>query len=437
MSIISHFNNLTKSKFVKNVIIVASGTAGAQIITIAFSPMITRLYGPDTYGTLGMFLAVVAVVTPISGMSYPIAIVLPKRNSEAEAICRLSIYISVIVASSCLIILILFKEQIAEIFNIQEVEPFLLLLPLIILFKTWLQVKQQWLIRIKKFKKTASVTTIQSLVVNIIKVFFGFLKPVAGVLISISIFSDALQAAMLTHVHKKPKKSEINHHISLVDLAKKYSDFPCFRFPQTLINTISQNLPIVVLAAFFGPAEAGFFTLCRKILSLPVRLIGQSVSDVFYPKITEAFNNSENFTSIIIRATISLALIGIVPILIVIMFGPMLFKICFGREWLISGEYARWLAIFVFFQLINRPSVAAIPILGLQKGLMVYETFSTSLKIVALYVSYFIFKNDIVTIASFSIIGTVCYIVLILWVIKSSKKISSKKVGSIAKNSRR
>jgi hypothetical protein len=38
-----------KSKFVRNVAVVASGTAGAQAITMAFSPIITRLYGPEAF----------------------------------------------------------------------------------------------------------------------------------------------------------------------------------------------------------------------------------------------------------------------------------------------------------------------------------------------------------------------------------------------------
>jgi len=45
------------SKFVRNVAIVATGTAGAQAITMAFSPINTRLYGPEAFGILGTFTA--------------------------------------------------------------------------------------------------------------------------------------------------------------------------------------------------------------------------------------------------------------------------------------------------------------------------------------------------------------------------------------------
>ena len=43
----SKFVKLSKNPFVRNVMIVATGTAVSQAITMAFSPIITRLYGPE------------------------------------------------------------------------------------------------------------------------------------------------------------------------------------------------------------------------------------------------------------------------------------------------------------------------------------------------------------------------------------------------------
>ena len=43
-------NRTWKSRFVRNVAVVASGNAGAQAIVMAFAPIITRLYVPKTFG---------------------------------------------------------------------------------------------------------------------------------------------------------------------------------------------------------------------------------------------------------------------------------------------------------------------------------------------------------------------------------------------------
>jgi hypothetical protein len=83
--------------FLHNVAIVAGGTATAQIIAIAFSPIIARLYGPEAFGILGVFMAAFAMITPLSGLTYGVAIVLPASDDEARALLKLSLMIGLVV----------------------------------------------------------------------------------------------------------------------------------------------------------------------------------------------------------------------------------------------------------------------------------------------------------------------------------------------------
>src|SRR5699024_8407489 len=88
--------NIIKNKFVRNVVIVASGTAGAQVITMLFSPIITRMYGPEVFGLMGTFSAMINIIIPVAALTYPIAIVLPKKHKEAKSIMRLSMLVALI-----------------------------------------------------------------------------------------------------------------------------------------------------------------------------------------------------------------------------------------------------------------------------------------------------------------------------------------------------
>src|SRR5690606_1762083 len=74
----------------------------------------------------------------------------------------------------------------------------------------------------------------------------------------------------------------------LLALARRYRDFPLFRAPQLLLNSASLGLPVVLLAAFFGPSVAGQYSLAWSLLFAPVLLAGRAVSSVLYPKITSA-----------------------------------------------------------------------------------------------------------------------------------------------------
>ncbi|MEI8616628.1 oligosaccharide flippase family protein [Pseudoalteromonas sp. B193] len=79
------YKKFATNSFVRSVIMVVSGAAGAQLLTMLFAPIITRFYGAEAFGLLGTFTAVLAILVPIAALAYPIAIVLPKNDDDAES----------------------------------------------------------------------------------------------------------------------------------------------------------------------------------------------------------------------------------------------------------------------------------------------------------------------------------------------------------------
>ena len=421
-----------KSRFVRNVAVVASGTAGAQAIVIAFSPIITRLYGPEAFGILGTFMAIVAVITPIAAMSYPIAIVLPKEDSDARGIARLSAYIALGVTALTTLVLLTFGNHIVRLLQVQEISFYIWLLPLVILFAAWLQINQQWVIRKKHFGLKARAAVLHAFLVNGAKAGMGLFKPLAAVLIVFYALGQALHAALLFFGTKRAERQQAqeekrDQQTSLKALARRHYDFPLYRAPQISINAVSQSLPVLMLAAFFGPASAGFYVLCKKLLGMPSTLIGKSVGDVFYPRITEAAHKSENLARLIIKATISLAAVGIIPFGLIMAFGPWLFGFVFGAEWVVAGEYARWLALWMFFMFLNNPSIKTMPIISAQGFHLVFTFFTISIRLIVLALGYYIFQSDIVAVALFGVSGALINIILIFIVLMKCVKFDNSK----------
>lgn len=424
---INKLREIRKKTFVRNLIILASGTVAAQVITMAFSPIITRIYGPEAFGVLGVFMAMVGIISPIAALTYPIAIVLPKSDADAKVLVRLSLYVAGIIATITVIVLSLFKNDIVQLLSIQSIAPYLYLIPLVILFSAFLQVAQQWLIRTKQFRITAKAALLNALLINSAKAGIGWFHPVATVLVILSTVGNIFHALMLvigiSHTQRK-KEIELDKPASIKILAKQHRDFPLYRAPQVFVNAISQSLPVIMLSIFFGPAAAGFYNIGRTVLNLPIGLLGKSVGDVMYPRIVEAKNNGENIKKLITKSTLALAAVGILPFGSVVVFGPVLFGLVFGEEWTTAGEYASWLALWLFFMFINRPSVVAIPVLGLQRGFLIFEILSILPKLIGILIGYYLFNNDVLAVALYSITGALGYIYLILWVIKSSKRLN-------------
>jgi O-antigen/teichoic acid export membrane protein len=415
------------SVFLRNVALVASGSIGAQAIIMAIYPILTRLYGPFAIGLVGVFIALLEILSPVASLTYPIAIVLPEDDNEAKNIAKLSVYTAFLVSTLVTSIILIVGDYLLEIIGVRDFSIFMLLIPLAMFFAALAQILQQWLVRKKQFNITAKAEVAQALIINSAKAGMGWIYPMASALIILSSISNAILTVLLAYGVKnfQPKLPFIpiankKRKFSLWGLAKKYYDFPLYRAPQVLINAISHNLPIVLLAAFFGPVAAGFFAISRRVLCMPSVLIGKSVGNVFYPRITEAAHNGENLTNLIIKATLWLSIAGFVPFVLIAIFGPWIFGMIFGSDWVVAGEYSRWLALMMFFFFINKPSVAAVPVLGLQKGLLIYEIFSTGAKLIGLYIGFVLFNDDKLVVALFGILGAISYIFLITWIIISS-----------------
>ena len=75
-----------QSASVRNVLKLAGGTAGSQVITVAAAPILTRLYGPESFGVLATYVSILALLNVVSSLRYELAIAVPEDDDEAIAL---------------------------------------------------------------------------------------------------------------------------------------------------------------------------------------------------------------------------------------------------------------------------------------------------------------------------------------------------------------
>src|SRR5699024_5384516 len=254
---INKIKDSLKSKFVKNVTIIATGAMGAQAVNLLMSPFITRIHGPEAFGVLGTFTSLTRIIIPVAALTYPVAIVLPKSDINAKKIMKFSLYLTIIISIISILVLSLFNKNIISLFNLEDIQFLIYLIPLVILFAGIMQVSEQWIIRTNQFSINAKTTFFQSVITNLSKVGIGFFYPTAVVLVVIQACTEGLKALLISlSVKKSNYKSNNNSEevLSTKKLIKKHKDFPLYRAPEELFSSLSQNLPILLLTSFFGPA---------------------------------------------------------------------------------------------------------------------------------------------------------------------------------------
>ena len=399
----------TTSHFVRNVAMVGGGIAAAQAIALIFMPVLTRLYGPEAFGVAAAFAAIAGIITPLATLGYANAIIMPDSDEEAAAVARLSMLCGLIVAPLVLIVVHLGKPWLASWTGMQHSSSMLYLIPLSLLITAFLSVASQSAIRAHLFKAKARAYVESTLLTNLSKLLGGLLAPSGLMLIILTLVGQVINFVMqMLRVPRsgllKPSNWFGFSGVRAAAIAQR--DFAIYRLPQSILYTASVGLPTILLASMFGPANAGQYSLAVLVLAAPVMLLGQAVGEVFYPKITRAITTkSSNALGLLLKATLALLALGVVPFGVMFFWGDYFFALIFGTEWALAGEYSQWIALWLLTSLVSGASVAALPALNLQRFLLVRELVAVSLRVAALYIGFAVFQSDIMAIALFSLVG--------------------------------
>lgn len=401
---------MTKNPFFRGFVAISGGAAIAQALSVLLSPIITRIYLPEVLGIFSLVMALGAMITPAMTMTYDIAIPLPRHETEAKALLCLSVIISLVSSVLILAPLLLFSPWIAARIGATSFSPYLFLLAPLLALVGIENSLQKLTIRHKRFNTISSLLILATLVANGLKIGFGLFYPTAVVLFIISIAIHLLSCIFLiwrnnSAILNNPLPARGNIPSAMRQVAVKFADFPKFRLPQVVLNNISRNIPTLLLAFFFHPEVVGLYVLCQRVLKTPSALVGSAIVKILLPHLAETAQNNKPLRPVIVKATMLLISVSIIPFALIFIFGPALFGRVFGSFWADAGHYARWLAPSLFFGLINVPSVQAIPIMGLQKQLLLFEIFCVILRPAAIIAGGLLLRDPIQTIMLFSLAG--------------------------------
>lgn len=402
-----------------------SGTAIAQGLAFAASPILSRLYDPAAFGVFGLFTAFCAIFAVIASAKYELAILLPKNDKDAANILWLSIGIIFSISLFTFLLVLFFRENIAGLLGSAELAPLLWWAPLTILCSGLYNAFNYWTTRRKQFKRLSISRVIKTTGREGTQLGLGFSTGLqGGGLVFGHVAGEALSAGTLITQTYKEDYGLIKQSFNLFRikiLAKEHRDFLQYNAPQTFLNSISQNVPAILLAFFFNPAVVGLYWFAHRVLVAPNTLIGYSIKQVFYQRANEMVHKGENVLNLFLKTTGGLALTGIIPLIVLLFFGPILFDFIFGSEWYEAGVYAQWLSLWWFAGFINPPSIMMIPILGLQKFQFFYEMIVLLLRISAITIGGMV--NDVVlSIALFSLVGLIANMFIITIITIKMKK---------------
>lgn len=379
------------SGFRRNVLTLMTGTIIAQAIPIAVSPLLTRLYTPDDFGTLTLFVSIFAILSAISTFRYELAIVQPDRDEDAAAILALSLSISACLGVFLMLITLVFGEHLVSWLGIKG-GAWMYFIPICVFVGGAIQAIGYWHSRHQRFKRLSHGKIAQGIGTVAIQCGAAIGPLGLGLIIGyvgglcISLY------ALCRGVWKKEKAVLSNLSVGAVRRnARTYINYPKYSIFGALADNVSLHMPVFMLTKFFDVHATGSFGLTFRILNLPLTLVASSFSQVLYQKLAVMQNSQPEAMRGMIVKIFMLLLGAMVPVIwIVMLFSEPLFAFVFGEPWRAAGSMASILVIAVAIRFAVNPLSC---VLALNQNIRLGVLWQT-LYLITITITLYAFRNE-------------------------------------------
>lgn len=363
-----------RTEFFKRVIQVLFGTFGAQLITLGVMLLLVRLYTPAELGSFNVWFSYATILAVGVTARYELALFSGTQGSDSRSIVKLTVLLVLVLS----IVMTLFVYLLTWVGGLVPavVQHHLFALALLTFGLGVNKVCQSLLVLKQSFKKLGYFKVSVAFFIAAAQVVSGLYHggvsslvygQVFGVLLVVVFASKWFDKEWLKECARAPLQK-------VKDAAKLYSNFPKYSLPSDLINTVSSQLPMILLASRFGAETAGWFGLTIKMMGAPITLLASSVLDVFKEQAARDYRTTGTCLPIFTRTAALLAALSLPPFVAFWFMGEWAFGAVFGAEWTESGRYAVLMVPLFYLRFVVSPLSYTIYIAEKQKLDLLWQT---------------------------------------------------------------
>ena len=411
------------NSFLKSIVVLATGSVFAQLITVIIAPILTRVFTPEELGAYTYVLSVGSIFMAVINGRYDMSIVSEKEDKYIYPLIKVSIIIGIAMSSIVTIGYYIYVKFISSK-GISHIDTIIFIFLLLVSYAIN-NVLVGFNNRNREYKIMTSVYVVRTLFQNIIAVVAGMLNlGTIGLLTSYCIgqyLGLNRQAKILkkySNKIKKVKKSE------MIYVLKRHYKQPLFSSPAIFLNSFSYSSITVFLEMLFGMSAVGYYSISVRLLGLPLAIISGNISKVFFEEASKEYMKTGQFYSSFKKTFKFQSVLAIPMVMGMIFLAPKLCAIFFGAEWEVSGKYVSILAIMFGLKFIVTSLSPGLIIANKQKvefvlqGVFVIASITSFILTKALKLSI---ENYLILIAFTFSIGYFLYLIAIFIYSKNFK----------------
>ena len=410
-------SSIVKSSGIRNFTKLLSANLVAQVIGLVVYPILTRMYAPEDFGLLNLFLSIGGVLIILSTAEYYYAIVLPKEETDAEQV--LGVGGLWLVATTILVgFSVTFARPISLLFKSPDLTSYYWLMPLYVFAMGAWNLLNYWYIRHKEYNPISRYQVSQNVLSAGGKLGMGWGGVLHGGMIY-SVVVAPLISLVSSWIYARKTLLPAWRRISwrgVGEQAKLYRNFPCFVLPRSFVNMLAGQMPILLLTPFFGGEAVGFLSLAILLGYTPIGTITRAIYQVMYQHTMEQVHKQKPIGQMFRKFILSASAI-IIPVFVGLWFVlPKLTAWLLGAEWHISGEYIRWMLPWLYVSLLSCSINFLFDVFMKQKWGLFFEVVLAVMRVAGLCIGVWA-GNFMLAIMCYSFFTALALVAQIIWML--------------------
>ena len=367
MSAVNHFlKSLFKEEkpFFRDTSILFSGKLLIAVITIIVTPVLTRLYSPEAYGTFALYNSLVQNMVILGTLALPSALLTSKKENILNILTLIVFLIIIFTTISTISVYFINQNITIKNTELSFFYDYWYLVPLGFLLTSSTLTLSSIQLRLKKFSLTTKVNLVESITAKTSNLINGKLKMGGLGLVLSDLLAKLVSAIVL--IVKLPKRYKNFKKPSLVQLKytlKQLRDYPLYIMPAQWVSILSTQLILWFIAYKFSAYELGKYTVALSLLNIPLHILSNS----FQPVITQRFVDFRDSTSAALSMKKLLSLLGIISLLV---FGGLFF---IPSDWFVYFLGDQWAGIGSIIKILCVWSLVLFIDQSINNGFLVFE----------------------------------------------------------------
>jgi O-antigen/teichoic acid export membrane protein len=334
-------------KSVKPILRLSVLLAAAQGVVLVTTPVLTRAFGPEAFGAAGGIWALLAVISPFACLRFEQGIAVADSRAQAKHITVVSVFALLVVSLGAAALLLCVPSNWIDRLGVSH-----LCLAAIVVLACWVAgasaLSSQWCARTSRFGRLGAGRVARPLVGSLSAmtavVGTSFRSPIA--LVGAQILGGIAELLVVAGPRAIWRlfngRAELGNFSHWTSVARTHRGLAIYSAPAILANTLSWQLPVIVLSMAFDTTIAGLYAISLKALQGPLSVLGSSSGIVLQQRYRESDLNSRR---IMLEQYVQFAVGCSVPVAAALVIAaPQVAKVVLGAEWETAGIYLQALA---------------------------------------------------------------------------------------------